>query len=249
MKGSGLQRGQGDSVQNWEISSRSVGISDNDIGFPTPILSDFPNLATLLATQRELSATNLDAPKKNPISIEALEILEAELTNQGILPKAEEHALRVSQLASYESSMLRWRARRAGYPSIHLAFSVSLIRYVASIAEEMVEIVRRARASQAHPLGPVVLRSITAHPRQLSGQLSYLEAYAAYLNGSYELPETSYQKGLNTLLKVLSTAESNAEEAQIIANGGALSVVLPVSPADFLQNLRRTAQSINNRRA
>jgi hypothetical protein len=195
----------------------------------------------------------------SPMEIEQLEMLEAELRNQGILPGETEGSGTLSQHALHTASILRWRARRAGIRGNGLHFSVDLPQYLLTRAAELDEQLRRQNDStERQDLGLFVHRSgswAKAHPAlpHLFAELDYLERFAAYLLGAFDESRNTYQQGLNLILRVLARKRSmnmTQTERKLrqknTRSNPAEKITLPIDMLTFHQHLRGLSVSDGN---
>ena len=179
------------------------------------------------------------------LELEQLEMLEAELRNQGILPSPDAPAIGLSQHALHSASILRWRARRAGVAGDTLNFRIDVPRYVLSRAKEIGEELASAGRDNIGSGTELLLRRSASwgkgleSPSRLLGELEYLEAFSAYLLGHFDATTNRYQRGLNVVLRILAGKSKGVEpEAKI---------VLPMEVKDFLEAVRPFRQGAAGR--
>ncbi len=171
-----------------------------------------------------------------PMDIEQLEMLEAELTNQGILPA---DATTVSQHALHSASILRWRARRAGVSADNVYFLVRVPEYVLMRADEIQrELQLRHSESREDTEELFLLRSaswgkgIDSHSR-LQQDLLYVDRFASYILGKFGHDTNRYQRGLSLILKIIgNTRQLLSGEIE------RTNVELPTDPRAFTRRLK-----------
>ncbi len=159
-----------------------------------------------------------------------LEMLEAELNNQGLLSRSIRTNYSLSQHIQYEANVWKWRAERVGFEGSKLHFCVDLPKYLISRAEELV-----ASAEQKSGSADTALRASAWQKRfesqdALSSELRYLESFAAFLNGAHDNPENAYQRGLNLVLRVICSSKSVVDET--------LEISLPIHKSAFFAQLK-----------
>lgn len=167
-----------------------------------------------------------------------LEMLEAELTNQGILASSSEHPFSLVRQALHETDVWRWRARRLGFDAKQLRFLLCLPHYVVFYAEQLLNDLESASEGTSR------IGSQSWHHRydKQSGvlhELKYLERCAAYLCGAFENTEDRYQRGLNLVLKAicLGSRQATTDDEQ-----GLLTMTLPLRKQDFYAALRESKE-------
>lgn len=184
---------------------------------------------------------NSESPvsEREPLGFEQLEMLEAELNNQGILIKNRDYCCSLAQHLEHEANVWRWRAQRFGVDSGTLQFNVDLPRYVLWRAEELIngldeetlgDIENHLQRSDAWTLRFERQGTVLA-------ELHYLNGFAAYLSGMFDEASNRYQRGLNLVLKVLC---SKAEEGytEVPAQNGSLLITLPIGKREFAALLK-----------
>jgi hypothetical protein len=171
----------------------------------------YPSLCKLL----------LDTKNRDPLTLDELEMLEAELQNQNIIPTLDDSHITLSQSAAATINLMRWKAQRYGINPANFNFRINLQEFIISAAQ------------------------LTLNNQKLSPTLptdsefiDYLECFAEYLiaehHTSASFPNmTSFQKGMHLVIKILnrsnipSTLQSTRE------------IVLPISRNRFLEELRK----------
>lgn len=185
----------------------------------------------------ERNADGHQTPTTRKLTLEQLEIFEAELRNQRILPLLGSATPTLTQDAQMEANLLRWRARRAGFLGSELQFRVDLERYTGMLAVDLMKL--QSSGSEKNDLEQITalsaqrqtLRSAYVTSAIIAEKLLYLDALASYLLGGFDAPQNKYQAGLNLILKILSSKSESA------TNHG-VSVVFPVTHKEFLSLVR-----------
>lgn len=159
-----------------------------------------------------------------------LEMLEAELNNQGLLSRSIRTNYSLSQHIQYEANVWKWRAERVGFEGSRLHFCVDLPTYIISRAEELL-----SSAEQKSDAGESSLRASAWQKRfesqdALSSELRYLESFAAFLNGAHDNPQNGYQRGLNLVLRVICSSRSSVDEK--------FEISLPINKSAFFSQLK-----------
>ena len=173
------------------------------------------------------------------LTLDGLEMLEAELRNQGILPTL---APGLTQRALREASVLRWKARRSGVDESRLTFFVNISRYLTALGTHLTEqqVERHADEENLFYLGTDSLYSKRLPESERAAQLAYLEAFASYLIGTFDQTSNRYERGMNLVLKVLSLRAKPRAESKG-ANDEAhdqIPVTLPIESEEFVRLMR-----------
>lgn len=163
-----------------------------------------------------------------PLDIEQLEMLEAELQNQNILPKLSDSCLSLAQHALHEKNIWRWCARRYGFNSLNIRFVIDIAKYIIRCGEEILSI--------STDEVEVTLHGPTSEYRKSVEQIQYLDTFADYLTGSMENNQNRYQRGLNLLLKTLAYSPPFQKTPPHLV------VCLPIEKKDFLKLLREIGE-------
>ncbi|MCB0360224.1 MAG: hypothetical protein KDD44_11330 [Bdellovibrionales bacterium] len=236
-------------------------------------LRRYPDLFDLYLRLHEAAVRPAGSPREEtvlpyPVDLNSLEMLEAELINQGYtelgrLPhslcshsEAEHGAFwtrvdgcqTMAQRASLDATVLRWRARRRGYRAHELSFLVDVPRFAVTWAAELLE----SATDAAHDGETVLmLRSPEAYTVHCSdaveqeAKLHYLNGLAAFLLGRAESRHTPYARGLKALLRVLVSPNTKqlssvgSIEPTYPASRVRSTVVLPTTRDLFYRALRR----------
>lgn len=156
-----------------------------------------------------------------PLSVEALEMLEAELINQGILSISADS---LSKRARREISLLLWNAKRQNATSDTITFKIDLKAFI------LFEVLKLCTNDNVN------YSSLHSIKQKLKNELSYLEQFASYLNGAYEIPKSGYEKGLNLVLRAILKVDHQVKEETSQAS---LCCTLPSSKHDFMLLLSR----------
>ncbi|HQH26197.1 MAG TPA: hypothetical protein PLP17_02285 [Oligoflexia bacterium] len=175
------------------------------------------------------------------LSIEQLEMLEAELQNQRLLGRLPAFAKSVHQHALQQASIWRWKARRLGVRENDLRFQVNLHQYLICYAEELLygfETRRSGLRADGPPSATDAEREGTQEltPATLA-VLQYLNRFAAYLDGQYESGRNRYERGLNVVLRVLNTPAA-VEQARDAETNGKKTITLPLTFKAFARLLK-----------
>lgn len=205
--------------------------------------TSFPNTSVRHSSLRALARQEENSLSDEPglrryseLNLEQLEMLEAELANQGLVPRSVSESFSIAQHAVHSAAILRWRAARAGYTTQLFDFRIDLPRYILTRAEEI------AAQLDAPPRDEDLLARRTdswgrerESRTQLLKQLEYLSALAEYLIADHgEASTNRYHRGLSVVLRALST-QTNSTNAELREG---LEVTLPIAVSAFLQLLR-----------
>lgn len=243
-----MEQGSGSGEQKREILTGVVGNNYTSTRFKSGYI-EIDNLIDILGKGAELGGE---------MEPEHLEMLEAELRNQAMVVRESELPMNLTQLVAHEISVLKWRARRHGLLRSELKFSVELPRYVAETAMELISLDRelqRTSKMQMHPSLEIeetprtntssnsqnwpssgfsrrVLpwHSMITGREQIACYMRYLNSIAKFLNGNSPSERNGYQRGLNVILRVLSTPTPT------IRSGA--TIKLPITLKGFLEALR-----------
>ena len=212
------------------------------------LLHKFPHLQDLLRAVETETATKADTP----MVVATVEMLEAELTNQGILPGLAIGCMSISQNLAHEMNIWRWKARRIGTAHISLIFEVALPHYILERAEKIALFVAELERQpdtdsrlyfvQSRHTSTVAFNT----EEEALSELSYLDAFAAYLTGAFDESENSFQRGLNLILKTLTSRSSESDVTMSADNESIeVRVTLPVSNQHFFRRLKSIAKSFS----
>lgn len=158
------------------------------------------NLDALGSFLRSSESANIFLELKEPLAIENLDLLEAELNNQGIVPVP---AVTLTQQATRDASYLRWKLRCRGVQQ-EFRFLVDIARYLNSWAEKIK--IQLASFSESSLLSGLEFADSAELGDQQSAlaQLYYLDSLAAYVIGRFSGQKHSLNHGLNLLLRHLA---------------------------------------------
>ena len=154
------------------------------------------------------AADRLSERISSPMQLEQLEMLEAELKNQGILPKGE--ATTLAQHALHSASILRWRAQRGGITGDNIEFVVDVPEYLLRRAEEIEKQLIELGAKDNSQESELFLRRSSSWGKAYDNQtrllqdLGYLERFASYLLGKFDEDGNRYERGLNLILRIIA---------------------------------------------
>ncbi|OVE80348.1 hypothetical protein BVY02_00425 [bacterium J17] len=210
-------------------------------------LATFPNLLQLKSTLQSFDESSSSSLRhaSSPLSIEQLEMLEAELSNQGILPKLTENSCSLVQCAVHDSSVWRWRAQRFTVDTPKIDFLVNVPLYTLWRAQELSQILlidvpgkseNPAKVLKSHSNN---WRLRTEDRNALILELEYLESFAGYLIGQFDEVSNRFQKGLNLILKVLSSSSLPLSVGSIKKEKNILIVSLPTERHEFFETLKK----------
>ncbi len=140
-----------------------------------------------------------------PITFQAVEMLEAELLNQRILLKRQASVQTIAQQLAHEAGIWTWRALRLGIPTDAIRFEVHLPQYLLSKGSELISSIESLSVCSDDSIvhSPSSQTKSKNLAPALTAQLQYLNLFAAYLTGKYENTDSRYQRGLNLVLKTL----------------------------------------------
>jgi hypothetical protein len=180
----------------------------------------YSHLSTLLEKKIPVQST----PVSHPLSIEELEMLEAELINQGILtPDVDALSKRVRR----EISLLLWNAKRTGASTGEINFKIDLMSFI---------------VFEVNKLCPDELCSHhNTHPlrQKMKNELRYLDQFASYLTGAFEEPRSGYEKGLNVVLKaIMKTHETEKTHTP--------DIIMPISKQEFMKKITTNSAELIN---
>ena len=194
----------------------------------SPLIEEFKDklitlkLFKLLALYENL-LTNSDIEiLPHPIKLLDFEMLEAELVNQGILPKTNET---LSQSIAREVSHLKWTASNYRKENTEFTLLVDVPTYVIKKAIQNLELID----NNGFSLDFLSNKEIT-----------YLEQFAAYLNGEYESASNTYEKGLNLILRTIKSSGLIVDHNE--DNSKSINIILPIDKKNFMQRI----SSLNN---
>jgi hypothetical protein len=175
-----------------------------------------------------------------PITIEKLEILEAELQNQDIIAISK-NSSSLSQHISHQANLWRWQARRSGIRNAELRFLVDLPRYILNEAKILISFLENEEnyESLTHPLFTHPGNSWRINPNdksQIAQKLKLLDNFASYITGQYEKTDDKYKKGLNSLLGFLTRRPNETIDSS--PNKPLINLTLPLKREDFIEILQ-----------
>lgn len=236
------------------MSSGSDKITSNAVGNLTPgsennlplehettlsaDLLRLPNLYTLLeAAQNQTS----DDATIGVISLQTLEMLEAELHNQAILPPIYDNSSTLSQHVAHEINIWKWRARRRAINVQDISFTIDLGSYLAECALALLPYLEAKPSAEEQQTYPMLMTqpnnawrlNLTSKPH-VQAKLYYLESFAGYLLGRFEDTNDRYKKGLNLILRSIAV---RTNEEFTASN----TITLPTSIVDFFHSLQHAS--------
>ncbi len=180
----------------------------------------FPNLAALLNISEEQTKFS------TPITLDGIEMLEAELSNQGFLPSSS-GARPISSHAINTANHLRWKAQRVEFDPDRLQFLVDLPRYLAHFAQILTERERRTNGSDAELLiNP--LENVSNRLTEIEWR-AYIENFARYFLTQQEFEANRYERGLNLVLRIVA----QSAPPSTMGNKKKITIVLPIQPKEF----------------
>jgi hypothetical protein len=216
-----VQRGQNTTVKNWDTIAQLVGntcpVNDTVI----EVIGQYRGLCAL--------AENYDPVKRHEISIEQLEMLEAELRNQGIT--SDNGAVYLAQIASLDRNMLRWRARRSSIVCPELLFSLDIMAYLMRTACELIASLDGTEPDD-QTRSRFLWHALISTREQALTQIDYLEQLAFFFDGDESRTSNRFQQGLTLLLRILIKPERRE------APENAVQVTLPTTSRELLNLLR-----------
>ena len=204
-----------------------------------PIAAPLPPGLAVIAARAASGRVSAGWRVRRPLTLDDLEMLEAELVNQGVMiPVANSDGVgvfSVSQRAAFEIASLRWRARRVS-PNKQSRFVVDVPRYLLNWATELLQTKTykqvssqsrmRGASAEIKPLLPGFNEIISIDDeRTTQAQLRYLELFAQYIIGIEEnTPSASRDRGLEVVLKTLSDPIAQSYHCPV-----SLTAVLPMN--------------------
>lgn len=220
------------------IFSGGVGTFDtvtDEKPAPTTELELPSNSLRQLAASLESASSTNSLIRYRDLNLEQLEMFEAELRNQGIVPGDSPSSFSIAQHAVHYAAILRWRAARIGITPPKIDFRVDLPRYILARAEEISSSLAPDSSDE-----DLLLRRTDSWGReretrgQLLQQAEYLGHLAGFLIGQNDHASNRYERGLSVVLRAVSSSADSAPEQ--VRDG--LEVSLPMTVASFLQLLR-----------
>lgn len=227
-----------------EKSTAAVGNFDQVIGSPEWLRALAEMLDSLGWKELARLAVSQTVPATTPrLSIEELEMWEAELLNQGFISPVAD--IRLSHLVFRQANLLRWRAARSGVEGGRLRFTVHVPVLLIARAAQIVAAVAvlpehpdTRRAEEARSSAETVRRDMA--------ELRYLEAIAARLTtAETAAPKSAYHRGLDLVLRVIGAGTRRSTHGP----AEALMVELPVAMPQFVSSLRNYKKSLPKRAA
>lgn len=215
------------------------------LAFKSSIKTSFPNLHTLLEQMEfdDLKTTNQNSTNFylnfNAITPSSLEMLEAELQNQSILPKSSERILHVAYRACHEINYLRWRARGSGLNATGIRFVIDLARYIihCSMTHCSISDFSNNTIDTINHEPSIPLRLSKYDTRYDIQTMEYFESFAGYLTGKYTRDTNKYNKGLNTLLTMMTHRQKDTDFNKQ-ADTATHTITLPISKADYMEAIK-----------
>lgn len=171
------------------------------------------------------------------LSIEQVEMLEAELKNQGLIPDTQNS---LAQSAYQLVGLLRWRANRAGFFLKEIELVIDLPAFIINRAQTLaadLEVLAEEQnllAARGYGWGQNFTTS------SLLREISYLEGLAKYLlqrDGKKE--KTPYEKAQDILLSLLAKSYFQRSEQPAVSweRHDKLRLCLPISIQEFIAEL------------
>lgn len=214
-----------------EKSTSDVGNFDQGIGSPQWLRALSEMLESLGWGELSRLAASLAIDSSGPrLTIEELEMWEAELINQGfIIPVAD---IRLSHTVFRQANLLRWRAARSGIENGSLTFNVHVPVLLIARAAQLVADVAILPAAPVDRLEGA--RSSSETMQRDLAELRYLEGIAARLTVRDEAPKSAYHRGLDLVLRVIGAGTRRRH----LNHSETLHVELPVTMPQFVSSIR-----------
>ncbi|HMO18543.1 MAG TPA: hypothetical protein PKA63_10120 [Oligoflexia bacterium] len=194
---------------------------------PETFLADFldqiryPHLFRLVCNKNNSNLFENEKKRlQRPVSLVSLEMLEAELVNQGLIDKNQDS---LAKFARHQISLLVWQARRLMLPLENIEFLIDVTELIIKLAYQAV----------SYSSG-----EINKNLSYSDNQLRYLEQFSAYLTGIYQTPTNKYEQGMNLVLKSISETNINSTDKTI-------KCVIPLSKTNFVEMLKSSTVSKN----
>ena len=241
---------------NYNRSQPERQIGSNDF-------TGIEKLESLLALSTSNDSKRLSLPKQlyelREIDIDSLEMIEAELVNQGILPRTSGQQFSIAQHAMHLISILRWRAVRSGAKNTdQIEFRINVPEYILSRHRELCSNLElpsslttgsetstdSGQTGSANLNGELLIRRTESwgqrkdSHKQILEQLEYLLRFASYLTGDLDYTSTRYERGLALVLRAVTTETTRAAQA-LLQSQPTKFVTLPISVQEFLMVLRQ----------
>ena len=247
--------------------SRNFTPSDQKSAYPAvsgeafvrrnPPKTKYPHLQELRAVLRDSGSAYLRLRNAvGAIDADQFEMLEAELQNQGILPRVSNSSYKLSQRASYDAQFWRWRAKRYGAQNVELRFLVDVPKFILSRSEEILEALDNNEFAKESAAEQTLLQRASARGESTlnpTSELRYLDQFAAYVMGEFDDSTNRYHQGLNLVLKVLSIStrppsETGSMVQERVENISGvphfrLTATLPLDKEEFFYCLKSTRNS------
>ena len=153
-----------------------------------------------------------------PLTLVEFEMLEAELRNQGILPKTKET---ISQNLEIELTHLQWLVRNHLKENEELLPFINVPNYLFKKTISNIEI----------------LTTLTSNAEDSKlEEFKYFEQLAAYINGEYEEVSNPFEKGLNVVLKTIRSGTNSIENGDSELNKQ-IKIILPVDRKNLIKQV------------
>jgi hypothetical protein len=161
------------------------------------------------------------SPVCRTLHVEELEMLEAELINQGILiPNVDT----LSKRARHEISLLLWYGKKVNISSELFDFRISINNFIKHEIEK-----------NCLPDFESTNSSMMQMRQKSRNELDYLEQFAGYLNGEFENPKSRYEKGLNVVLKAITKTSAPIPSDKI-------QCTLPLTRQEFISLVQESTE-------
>lgn len=169
-------------------------------------------------------------PTRHPLSPAGIEMLEAELQNQGVLPNTAGDILPLSYRIGHQVSFMRWKARSHGLYSPNTLFAVDLPNYLIQVGAGLLSHDSKSEVTSM-PL------RLSCHDLRFNiVELHYLNSLAAFLVRPQESRSNKFSKGLDLVIySILRSELVDANDPNV--------VVLPVTIFEYLASLRQPSST------
>ena len=220
--------------------AKTTKILGKNCSFETlDLLSTLPHLGQLFEALENSEGKSPRFPR--PLGTDEIEMIEAELRNQGIITSGPKKELLLSERLAREAALWKWRARSASPKQ--LRFLVDVPCYIAHFALELSEQseLKLGEGSGEDKNGPKLLNPLESQVIESKAGLEYLNEFASYVNGTYDKHSNRFEQGLNVVLRALSRGNIGHSKQDSTTT----EIILPVSKKKFFSQIKSTPENLN----
>lgn len=206
-----------DTYKMWELVGLEAVLAEN-------------HLDSLLALYRRARTWNQKS-FSIPLSLEQLEMFEAELSNQDLLRRRSDSVRALHQHAAHQINLLLWRAKRLGHSTESYEFLIDIPYYILECSIFMLKNLSTGREndSDMYMSRGTFLGWSAENSTKLLYDLNYLDDFATYLLGAFNDQNSRYHKGLDLVLNVLKRNSATSASH--------LQITLPISADEFTRHI------------